>query len=202
MTTSKSWLQIGAAIWLLAVASLAVSSCGDSGSTNAPPPTGPVLSCSSNGNCPPNLPYCGGSYCVQCLGDGNCAGTGQPVCSVTGKCINCRSNLDCGAGRTCDPNQGCIVQTTCGSSANCAIPRPYCGPNGVCVECLGDGNCSGAGGNPYCVSNACVECVTNLNCGGGNPYCSPQNECVECLTLTNCPTGCSSCGTDFQCHGC
>ena len=89
---------------------------------------------------------------------------------------DCRVNLTCDEGQTCDP------------------------ASGNCVECVDDTQCAGnmpmgdAGAATVCdrVAHRCVECVGNDNCSGDTRICkvdtsnSRRNACVECLTSENC----------------
>jgi Cys-rich repeat protein len=90
--------------------------------------------------------------------------------------------------------------SACLNDSTCAPPNPYCEPGGgVCVECLGDPNCTN--GRFCSATHQCVECVMDSQCGGGGgmPYCSPQGRCVECLAPGNCMTG-QTCNTnDYRC---
>ena len=81
------------------------------------------------------------------------------------------------------------VGPDCTSSAQCAVPHPYCVPAlGTCVECLASKNCSGTG-RPYCDTTryTCLSCLSDRNCTSMLPYCAPDSgECVECLSSANC----------------
>lgn len=95
--------------------------------------------------------------------------------------------------------------------AACADPFPACGPNGVCVECVGDADCGP--GKPRCdVANAaCVSCLTSADCLGNAPVCKGK-ACVPCAGAADCvgsadgpacsPTGaCVACIDDATCSG-
>jgi hypothetical protein len=80
-----------------------------------------VPSCETDANCDAGSgrPYCDTdrNICVECLGDGNCADTDDPIC-LEGRCVEC------------------VDDSTCGGD------DPYCRTeNHRCVECLTDANC-------------------------------------------------------------
>jgi hypothetical protein len=100
--------------------------------------------------------------------------------------------------------------TPCQTSAQCAAPAPLCDPaGGVCVQCLGNGHCSGQICDP--LTKTCVQCATPTDCNGPNtcdalthecrpscsgpegcttpdaPYCaSDRGVCVQCLASVDC----------------
>jgi hypothetical protein len=102
----------------------------------------------------------------------------------------------------------------CRTSAECALPRPYCaGTLGQCVECLSKANCSGTG-RAYCKTTTytCVRCLADTQCKPGAPYCeTTEGVCVACLSSTNCGArgACDrnvhecvpACDSDADCEG-
>lgn len=111
--------------------------------------------------------------CVACLTGQDCAGTASPFCLTTDKiCVACRDDADCPA-----PD------------------RPVCRDRAACVECTGDGDCSGWRCDP--ATDACVECLQDADCADATPRCSPRATCVECLSPADCPGG--VCGADGSC---
>jgi hypothetical protein len=101
-----------------------------------------------------------------------------------------------GAGGVADASAGTSTsggggddKAACQTSAQCALPFPYCSTSrGVCVECLSRSNCAGTGRN-FCdlASNSCAACLTDENCAHAAPYCATAlGACVECLSNDNC----------------
>ena len=102
----------------------------------------------------------------------------------------------------------------CSTSDDCAPPAPYCHPTrGVCVQCIGDLNCSGISNACDQAKGVCTSCVTNADCSTLLPYCSAAlDRCVECVTDANCGSSgihcrdgvCGTCGdgvcTDLEFH--
>jgi hypothetical protein len=78
----------------------------------------------------------------------------------------------------------------CTDDGTCSKPEPYCNQDLlVCVECLGDPNCSD-GKKPRCLADEsrCVECLESLDCTGNYPVCDvAEHRCVECLAPEDCP---------------
>ena len=137
------------------------------------------------------------------------ARTRSPFRAPPSSCGAC--GTACSNGQEC---QGSNCHTPCSSDGQCAPPSPYCDTavNNVCVQCLGDPNCSTTPATPYCstASHTCVKCNSSAHCSGTKPYCDlTSNACVACLTDTNCgiagqvcvsgqcgcPTGKVLCGT-------
>jgi len=79
------------------------------------------------------------------------------------------------AGAACDATSQCVP-----------AHHPYCHPElNVCVECVGDVNCSGK----VCdrARGRCSECVLDGDCAGESPYCDRERGvCVQCLSDGNC----------------
>ena len=69
----------------------------------------------------------------------------------------------------------------------CADPTPLCRESdGMCVTCLGDGDCEG--GTPRCDTTAgeCVACLANADCGAPTlPICD-EGTCRACTADTDC----------------
>ncbi|MBI5527134.1 MAG: hypothetical protein HY897_12435 [Deltaproteobacteria bacterium] len=106
----------------------------------------------------------GGSACADCAAGGTkCV---DQACTAP---VACERNSDCPLGNICDkPKKTCVPG--CRSDADC----PQTGtsrcdvtvePNGVCVECLADADCAGAGPTWVCQDGACKK---------GEPVCDPK----------------------------
>lgn len=91
--------------------------------------------------------------CVECLGDGDCAGNYPPrFCSAWGKCIQCERNSDCNlpehAGRACLQGFGMCVECTSDEWCNgfpddrthCDIGTRY--NSFMCRACTRDEHCA------------------------------------------------------------
>jgi Cys-rich repeat protein len=114
--------------------------------------------------------------CVECGVDGDCP-TGQVCVIATARCAtSCSSITDCiTSGYVCDLTRDICVR--CFVDEMCALTpaTPKCAPDGTCVGCTSDSNCSDA--TPRCnqVNGSCVECVTSADCPGGQPLCDPTS---------------------------
>jgi hypothetical protein len=113
------------------------------------------------------------------------------------------------------------AECACKTNEECRDPkRPYCGPSGTCVECLGGASdtCTAGGfcneknqcvvgckGNADCqgqlcntTSHRCVECVGDGDCtdAGASAKCSPSGKCAQSCSGegTPCGTGGTCCG--------
>ena len=83
----------------------------------------------------------------------------------------------------------------CQGNQDCAAPKPYCSPTGLCVECTTDGQC----GTGRCSGGLCVAAT----CTPAEAYCN-ANTLLTCNaqgtgwdTLV-CESGCA----DGACTGC
>ncbi|MBM4355396.1 MAG: hypothetical protein FJ109_16690 [Deltaproteobacteria bacterium] len=112
--------------------------------------------------------------------DDGCGGTAScGACSTGTKCEGGFCETDCGyvcAGKQCGTFVGC----PCGPG--CTAEQPFCLPQGLCVECLGDGDCEAG---YACVSNVCTcvpETCTDLgiDCGTVPDGCGDSLECGAC----------------------
>lgn len=109
-----------------------------------------------------------------------CDGT-TPIL-VDGQCVQCETSADCGGG--------------------------ICTAANVCVECVGDADCTQANA-PYCVESQCVTCVNDASCDTlAFPRCRPDmSACVACLSDADCGSDrcdpstftCVSCLQDADC---
>src|SRR5262245_43966343 len=82
-------------------------------------PGGPVIACTSDGQCMRPVPYCSpqAGVCVACLGDPNCS-NGRHCDPASHACVQCTDNTQCGGGG-----------------------EPYCSPTThECVQCIAPAN--------------------------------------------------------------
>lgn len=108
-------------------------------------------------------------------------------------------------------SSGLFVGLPCMSSANCDSGAPICAPQGVCVECVANGNC-GDGDICDSVSGKCTKaCATAADCTS-NEICAARGVCVECSVNADCAARdgqfcdtavgvCVGCRSDLDCGG-
>ena len=181
--------------------------------------------CSVDKECGALLPLCLGRVCAKCASDLDCAGrVGTPACDATsGLCVACVTSKHCsGTTPACDTANakcvGCMAASDCTSDPSksfcvskqcagcqtagataCAGARPVCATAGTaigqCVECAGDGQCTGVPGKGFCVSNVCTGCTTPGATGcvsrtDGKTVCATTGtaagQCVECVDNSSC----------------
>ena len=126
----------------------------------------------------PALPACktDTGTCVECTGDGNCAGdAGLRVCNTgTNKCVECTSNAHCPANTSTSfcVNNSCKGCQTAGTGACTSSAKPLCATYGSyvgqCVECIGNTDCK-VGTNPVCDTNQCRACARDSDCTNISP---------------------------------
>jgi len=138
--------------------------------------------------------------CVECTGNGDCAGDpARSKCNLSpGVCTACAGDGDCSAvngKHACLTNGGprcveCTNATHCAGNANGLACNTT---TNTCVECVADTDCHGAGAS-RCVNSQCVACV---NDAGGS----------HCDHVVNGPTALKVCDTSggagvcVQCTG-
>ena len=143
---------------------------------------------------PPNY-RCEGCFATGCPDGQTCNATGAceatpaactpacsgatPVCDA-GACVECLTDVDCGAGRTC--NVGAKV---CEGQTSCTGATPY-QVGDRCVECTTNSHC----GDRFCdqATNTCSDdqCAS---CAAPYPACiqyEGQSYCVQCETNEDC----------------
>ncbi len=160
----------------------------------------------ANGRCVESVAACNtaercGPQCARCPSE-------RPQCLDGQVCVQCRSDLDCGAGLFCNSGEcmPCAVDRRCGlRCASCGGETPYCegdgtAPRSACVGCRADEDCPGSTCDPTtrrCGSACAASCAPGTHCNG--------DRCVECYANAHCPCGgscdlgtftCSSACTD------
>lgn len=144
-----------------------------------------VADCNTDDRC--------GSSCAPCPKDQVGESPPRPFCLEGKVCVQCRSDLDCGPGRSCLSGDcvPCSSDRRCGASCrSCGGDTPYCKPGGAaetstCVRCLTDAQC-GTGGTCDLQTNTCSQ-TCEMSCARGT-WCDGQR-CVECYAATHCPCG-------------
>jgi hypothetical protein len=161
--------------------------------------TGPAK-CEVDEDCPFSSLHCDPDtkQCVPCLVDLHCAAHSQtPRCDVAHHtCVECNADKECGSDGRCDANRclrrcfdadDCAFETpacnptrnvcTCTSSSCGSTERPRCETTiGICVQCVGDGDCKGD--RHRCVRGECVDCTVDADCAGKR--CDPvRHDCVD-----------------------
>ncbi|MBX5484896.1 MAG: hypothetical protein IRZ16_24000 [Myxococcaceae bacterium] len=152
--------------------------------------------------------------------DGVCR---QGVCTAD---VPCFDDVECGLGETCEGGQcrftGCITDddcavgtcrtdfyacTECSVNEDCPASNPVCTPNGHCVRCASDADCTYPGPQ-YCdeATGSCRHCIEDAHCPNGLK-CGPGGICVgaqkgqSCSESVSCDLGlmCVNVGTVSQC---
>jgi len=103
--------------------------------------------CSSDGDCAGQTPYCVEGRCVACKTSGECQG-GAPICSSGHACVSCAL-----------------------ADAGCPVTAPACeADSGRCVECVSNDAC-GVATKPICdsASYTCVACTSDDQCAAVGP---------------------------------
>jgi len=90
----------------------------------------------------------------------------------------------CGAG-VCDVASGQCVE--CVADGDCSGANHFCNADKVCIECKSNSDC---GSNQVCNTGPgdCTEsCTTTADCAGAYPVCDTQKKlCVECTSNADC----------------
>jgi len=143
------------------------SSCPSTGCTVGSCQNFKCVQCTSNSGCSSPTPYCikkfEGNFCKQCLANSDCtSNSALSKCDTsTNTCVKCSGTSDC----------------------SLITGKPYCSSTLGCVQCLGNGNCSGA--TPYCSpAGTCSQCTDSTNCASpALPYCSASYSCTTCTSF-------------------
>jgi hypothetical protein len=177
--------------------------------------------CSTSPDSCPADQYCQSSTltCVPgCKGEDSCPG--QHCSPLIHRCVDCVVQGDCAGTKKCTESGVCA--DTCGGGTTCAGGKLCCGD--VCVDPKTDRfNCNAcgnkcAGTSPLCCNGTCADtAVDKLNCGNcatacstveGSPTCSGGSCTWQCQPgYTHCSVGNTGCDTRTsdsitQCGGC
>lgn len=110
----------------------------------------------------------------------------------------------------------------CRIDEDCPASAPVCSPSRQCVACVGDDDCGGTPGRPYCKvatseeNNRCVACQKGTDCGADGAWacveeqcfaaCDPATDESVCGAGLGCVTGagqtlgyCAECGEGLAC---
>lgn len=192
------WTKVIALVGLSFGAALLTVSCGDGGSSGGPVTTDSTCSVGGTkcaGGCTPTV------GCAECATNLDCNEAGKPIC-VLGKCQECGVAADCGAGKSCWPNEF-KCNPACAANQDCSGDSPICDlSTGACVGCLSSADCAGVKEMPICEPShaQCAECASNADCGVAAPACDLNDgKCHECLVDSDCKAP-SLCGVDRKCH--
>lgn len=119
------------------------------------------------------------------------------LCDRTvGRCVACRTSVDCGGGQRCDDGR-CVATEACQSDLACTSLGRVCdAEGGRCVECNSAAEC----GDEPCIGHSCVgtkACTSSLDCADLHMVCGealppvwPQSYlgqgCAECNSGADC----------------
>lgn len=168
--------------------------------------------CSSNSDCPSNLPACSEGKCVECLNDGDCKGvSGRPYCNKVNKeCAQCAKDAHCTTGlKKCHALGAC---RQCDTDADCPPNGPRCErTSGLCARCSTDADCKNLKLPPgfplgtkcgpvetYVGVNVCMPCVKDSDCSDQRfKKCKLDEwgtrQCIGCKTDAECCKGSGPC---------
>ncbi|HMA94764.1 MAG TPA: hypothetical protein VKP30_18870, partial [Polyangiaceae bacterium] len=152
-------------------------------------------------NCNSDNQACGGSEVCTLGASGFCAAdacNGGSSCS-TGKCSSsrcaCKSNNDCGPGRTCNSGvcsvKSCTSDSGCSTWEHCQLAGSCTAApcvNGTCASgtCEADGKCHCQTGS-QCKSNACT--LRTGTCGGTPASCFGDSGCGSIESCSGAASG-------------
>ncbi len=175
-----------AGVFAVCVVAVALSGCPPT--EVGPPQPGP---CSISEPCADGL-VCADGNCVSACTPDSCGAAG--FCDeLSGVCVQCRDNNDCGPGQVCNAFSNQCTGGGGGCTGNEDCDRGFCDvEKGSCVECLGDDTC-GQGQVCDTLTNACITqqgCTSDFNCSGATPVCeTASGVCVQCFDNVHCSSG-------------
>jgi hypothetical protein len=139
------------------------------------------------------LPYCqtmaGFGYCVECLGNANCApdagrggGMNQPICRTSDfTCVACNDDTTCTTGM----NTHCRISdntcVACTANEHCGDANRVCNTNNTCGCPMGMTQCTTGGGrgSDAAATIACHNVQTDpAHCGNCMTACDVGESCV------------------------
>jgi hypothetical protein len=117
---------------------------------------------------------------IGCESDADCPG--KKCNPFNHSCVDCLTSQDCGQGQVCE-KWTCVDVIVCDENADCPDGLLCNLEEGVCQECVEDGDCPNDG--------TCVEGECEIPCGNGCPEGLVCDEltglCVECVKDEDCP---------------
>jgi hypothetical protein len=162
-------------------------------------------SCSSDIQCPANLPMCLDFMCAKCASNNDCAdrgdgGAGTGICDITsGRCVACVNSNECTADPAkpvCAVNQcvACTGNSQCSGRSDGGVSAAICDDTtGRCVACVKSSECTADPTKPVCAANQCVACTGNSQCSGRSDggvtagVCDTvTGRCVACVRHSEC----------------
>lgn len=128
--------------------------------------------------------------CVECLTDMEC-GAARPACEPgTYRCVECVTSQHCEAGLVCEPITHRCAKP-CQTFAECGPSYDDCA-NGICRLCDGAAECIGNQAGPRCDSavGRCGQCTSSSQCPTATPQCDrSRGVCAGCSSSFDCPAG-------------
>lgn len=130
-----------------------------------------------------------GLSCTRCLPDPN----GAPIC-VDDECgVDCDDGFFA-CGEDCPQGVRCVQ---CRTDLDCGADAPVC-DDGFCAECTGSNDCLRFLDEPICADGACVECTPDERDACGAFSCNAlTNECT--MTQARSLDTCDACVADEEC---
>jgi len=151
--------------------------------------------CGPGSNCPPLCPP-GSPGCPECYTRSDCSKPELPYCAG-GRCVECLTNCEPGSSCGCNEDREVCIDfwnqcvPRCSSDAQCTTDeRPICDKHRyVCVECLGEDDCKGNAPRTHCSYPNCVECYKSQHCDDGARVCGTDFTCRPCENSFECEGG-------------
>jgi hypothetical protein len=149
--------------------------------------------CVNDDDCPLTSLHCESvsGQCLPCASDANCGSATQPRCDAALHiCVQCGTSQDCASGWQCEPTTRTCVES-CASSLDCGASGTWCSDDGTCAECDDDHECASSS-RPFCdpATDRCAACVYDAQCSTASPHCNRTiGRCVRCTTSSDCDPG-------------
>ncbi len=156
--------------------------------------TAPRAGCHVDGDCKLATLHCDviSGTCVACTTDAQCVALGSRRCDAAlHRCIECGLDSDCATGQRCEPSTRRCV-TTCTTITGCPATTPFCDlPRSTCIRCHSDVECVVLSGDAHTCDPAnglCVDCIDDGQCKPSVPRCDrTRGKCVQCTGSGDCP---------------
>lgn len=169
--------------------------------------------CTTNSDCDlyasTNRTNCYSQKCKQCELASHCPFE-TPLCNTTSfLCRTCTSNNDCLSSTLKLPictSSGTCIQ--CVSNLNCSLPNASQCAEQFCAACTDDSQCLHISGASYCQSGLCVGCRSDSDCEYQYKCSASTHKCYldSCVTNSSkCPLGYPDyplCRSDGYCVNC